>query len=274
LNSIPIAAALRRIPADQYLAQRTPEYLLVGIVEKHVPPGGRLFSFAGLAKAYLRRDLLDSYTSAYANLMEDWLLCPITPDRLPDGRAEFRFRPSTVRRLRVVQMSQGERPWTVSEMRIFAGGRELPRAPQWRLHAHPNPWEVQLAFDNSYVTRWSSYQDRFSGMYLEVDFGQPQQVDMVYVDCAKDSTGLPMKLEVQDEGGAWRQEGGKPAVSVFRLPTGLRRAATAELKARGIEFLMACDNLDFAAADLQHNMGYWGIIQVAESYGYRLYHIE
>jgi hypothetical protein len=161
----------------------------------------------------------------------------------------------------------------VNELRFYDRGRELARAPQWRLRAHPNPWEVQLAFDNSPVTRWISFQKRFPGMYLEVDFGRRVQVDSVSVQSSQECATLPMEVQVQDDGGNWRHISGAPTRGLMEIPSGLRRAATLELKARGIRHVVVSDS-DFAGPDMRKYTGYWGMVQVAEAHGIRLYRIE
>ena len=56
------------------------------------------------------------------------------------------------------------------------------------------------------------------------------------------------------------------------VPPGLRSAATQELKRRGIDYLLVIDG-EFCADDLRRNTGLWGISQVGEYRGARLYRL-
>src|SRR5665811_2449488 len=76
----------------------------------------------------------------------------------PANAQHFKFLPVTTRGVRQVNIASGTDFWTVSEMRLRFQGRELTRSPAWRLSAWPNGWEVQLAFDNNYATRWSTWE--------------------------------------------------------------------------------------------------------------------
>ena len=102
----------------------------------------------------------------------------------PTERLRFKILPETTRGVRVVQTASGKENWTVAEMRVYSQGRELPRAAGWRLSAWPNGWEVQLAFDNSYATRWSTWQAMSPGDRLQIDFARPETVDEVVLECA------------------------------------------------------------------------------------------
>ena len=62
-----------------------------------------------------------------------------------------------------------EAMWGINELRFYRAGQELRRVAAWRLSAWPNPWDVQLAFDNNPVTRWSTWEAYQPGMYVEVD---------------------------------------------------------------------------------------------------------
>ena len=75
------------------------------------------------------------------------------------------------------------------------GASELPRAAEWRLRAFPNPWDVQQAFDNSPLTRWASRERPWPGMFIEVDFGKPETIDLVAADCTPDQGETRMALD-------------------------------------------------------------------------------
>ena len=83
------------------------------------------------------------------------------------------FCPVTIRAVRVVNNSTADNYWTIAEMRVFSQGKEVPRAADWRMRAWPNGAEVQLAFDNNYATRWSTWQAITPHDRIEVAFGAP-----------------------------------------------------------------------------------------------------
>jgi hypothetical protein len=56
-------------------------------------------------------------------------------------------------------------------------------------------------------------------------------------------------------------------------PAYLRRAATRELLARGVGYLLVEDG-NFAAADIRDDPEYWGLTQVAAGDGIRIYRVE
>ncbi|MGH9662568.1 MAG: hypothetical protein ACRD96_28725, partial [Bryobacteraceae bacterium] len=190
---------------------------------------------------------------------------PVIQEFPPTQRLRFRFPLQPLRRIRVVQTEPagGDR-WSVNELRVFAGERELERRPEWRLRAHPNPWDVQLAFDNSPVTRWRSWQAQFAGMFVEADFGRDETIDSVLIECAPDQYKIKLKLE----GLA-----GEPQESEGPIELGLRRTATAELKARGVGYLLLYDH-DYAAEDIRTKSGVWGVTLLGQHPGARLYRID
>ena len=116
--------------------------------------------------------------------------------------------------------------------------------------AQPNPWDIQLAFDNSPVTRWRSWQDAEPGMYIEVDFGKSQRIGAVVVESSGDSQQTSMKLEGQESDGRWTTLAEHPDESIAPVRVSLRASASAELKARGIRYIMM-DDSDFRAEDFR-----------------------
>ncbi|HTW67050.1 MAG TPA: hypothetical protein VME17_20665, partial [Bryobacteraceae bacterium] len=177
------------------------------------------------------------------------------------------------RKLRVMQ--QGSEPqdqWSMSELRVFDGPRELPRDPAWRLTAHPNPWDVQLAFDNSPVTRWRSWQPAAAGMYIEVDFGRMQAASSVVVESSWDMVNTKIALQGMGPDGKWITISGHPGIAVRPIHASLRMAAIAELKARGIGYLVIRPD-DYGAGDIARNPEAWGLRLAGETGGVRLYRI-
>jgi hypothetical protein len=176
--------------------------------------------------------------------------------------------------VRVVQTaSVPEGQWSVSELRVFADGHEIPRDRDWRLTAHPNPWDVQLAFDNSPVTRWRTWQPPAPGMYIEVDFAHIQKLDSVIVESSGDASATKIQLEGLGDAGKWTTIAGAPNESVRPSRISLRQAATAELKSRGIRYLLITED-NIGANDFQLYSKLWGMKIIARRGTARLYYIE
>ena len=273
LSDFPWRAALRIVPEERFLEEKLHNYGITRTVERVVPPGAGVLATTGVSEAYTARDVLVAYQSATGKVLGNILWTPLIQEWNPSWLLRFHFAPRPLRKVRVVQTAHGEPDyWSVSELRVFGGDRELPRDPRWRLRAQPNPWGVRMAFDNSLVTRWSSAQTLYPGMFLEVDFVQPETIDTVAIDATHDQYKIRLRLEGEDAAGrrvplaaAPEQLEGAPAAN-------LRRAATDELKFRGIDFLVIYDS-DFGADDYRTRPDAWGIQLAGEAPGARLYRI-
>lgn len=270
IRDIPVRAALRLTPEQDYIVTRIPEYALGPVLEREVPVGGKVFSFAGRPEAYLNRDIIVGYESAPGSFIGDTLMTPL--EHQPSTAHRLRFAPVAARGVRVIQTARAGVFWNVAEMRVFLAGRELSRAPAWRLSAMPNPWDVQLAFDNSYATRWQTWQAMRPGDRIVIDFGRAEVVDQVVIDLVSVRESK-LEVEVLAEHG-WRVPGAAEATDERLVPaTGLRRAATAELLTRGIGWLMINDT-DSIAADLARVPDYWGVTEIGRAGVVRLYRIN
>jgi hypothetical protein len=274
LRDIPVEAALRKIPEERFLSDRQPRYTLARAIERRVPPDGKVFMYGQTPNAYTSRELLVAYESAFGNLLSDILLAAVTLDEQPLWELEFRFPAQPVRRLRVVQTAgAGPGEWSVREMRVFRGQEELPRVPRWRLRAHPNPWDVQLAFDHTLVTRWRSWQPLLAGMYVEVDFGAAETVDAVRLECSPDQGDIRLRLEAATVTGQWRTLAQAYTTSERQRPDRLRRAAIEELKARGVDYLLLYDS-DALAEQFRSRRRSWGLTLLEQVRGARLYRLD
>jgi hypothetical protein len=244
------------------------------MMEEFVPADAKVFAFTQPAAAYTSRQVLVGYEGALNEQLEDMLWVPMFRDFEPTRILTFQFPARELHRVRVIQtagLPDGQ--WSVSELRAFADGRELPRNPQWRLSAHPNPWDVQLAFDNSLVTRWRSWQPPEPGMYLEIDFAGSQKIDSVVVESPGDTSSTKIRLDGLGADGKWITLAAAPSESVRPIRVSLRQAATTELKARGIRYLLVVDD-NIGAHDFQLYSKLWGMKIVAQRGQARLYYIE
>jgi len=199
---------------------------------------------------------------------------PLIEDWQPTRRLTFHFPPRPVRRLRVVQSASGSLvSWSVNELRIFAGDTELAREPQWRLTAHPNPWEVQMAFDNNPITRWRSWEPLFPGCtskWISAAWRRP--IGWSSTPRRPETGAAPAGRPdpVRRSLGAARRVARGDAAPDTTQPAHL---ATSEIKWQGIEYLLASPS-DFWDKDIRNNPRDWGLTPVAEKNDYRLYRID
>ena len=173
ISSFPWRVALRLDPTYPYLLNNLPDYGMKVAIELNVPPGERIYTFAGRPDAYIDRDIITSYESTLGNLVNEILW---TPQAHPPEHAQhFKFLPVTTRGVRVRNSASAADFWTVAEMRLRSQGRELPRASTWRVSASPNSIEAPLAFDNSYATRWSTWEAIAPFQRLQVELPAPRR---------------------------------------------------------------------------------------------------
>jgi hypothetical protein len=270
IRSIPVQTALRREPEQEYIVRHIQEYALQPALERAAPANGKVFSFAGRPEAYLNRDIIVSYESAFGNMAQDVLTAAI--DHKPARRHRFRFPPVRAKGIRVVETASADVYWSIAEMRVFSKGRELPRTPEWRLSAWPNGWEVQLAFDNSYATRWSTWEAMPRGARVEIGFGRIQDIDEVVLE-GTSVREAQVHVEVLPERGSWVPLAIGAESETFDPPPGIRRAATLELKARGIGWLLI-DDSDLVAKDIKKYPSFWALTELARAGGVSLYRID
>ena len=187
IEDVPVEAALRLQSEEAYLSQ-DPEYKIVRMIGRVVPPGDRIFAIGQGGKSYFPRELLIGYESAANEVLQDILWTPVV--RASSRRASSKFDFPAARAAQIASGSKRQRaawingPWP--NCASLTARDELPRDPGWRLTAHPNPWEVQLAFDNSPVTRWRSWQPAFAGDVCRSGFRPAASASSVVVESSSD----------------------------------------------------------------------------------------
>jgi hypothetical protein len=77
---VPVKAALRRQSEDAYLSQ-DPDYKIVRMIGRVVPPGDRIFAIGQGGRSYLPREVLIGYQGAANEVMQDilWTRVPGLP---------------------------------------------------------------------------------------------------------------------------------------------------------------------------------------------------
>jgi hypothetical protein len=269
----PVAAALRLEPEADFLARRLASYTATRRLDEVLPGVQTIYAGEAVAPAYTRHRILDSYTSAFNQGLSEILSAATVPAGTSLMESQYRFAPRAARRIRVVLANPGSSSqWCAAEIRVWNLGKELQRQSNWRLNARPNPWDVRLAFDNSYVTRWCTREPISAGMHVDIDFGAPVTLDMVTIEAGSGESPA-LRIEGLDERGGWAVFSEKVQPEPLRKVTGLRRAAMQEFKARGVPFLLVRDTRE-DAEDLYRNKKFWGITELFETAGYRLYRID
>ena len=272
LAKIPWKEALRIRPEEPYLESHLYGYGVDRLIERNTPHGATVFSFTPIPEAYTSRRIRVEYQAALNQIAGKILWTATQPEFAPTRRLRFAFPRQKLRGLRVVQTNTGDDFWSVHELRILDGERELPRSAQWRLTAQPYPWGVQDAFDNSLATFWIAGDTLKPGQFLAVDFHGEETADAVLIETAPNQQGIRLRLEGPDEAGHWQLLSSAPEASAAARPLGLGRAVVAELKRRGIDYLLVFDH-DEGAGDLSLNAEIWGVRPVGEYKGARLYQL-
>jgi hypothetical protein len=280
ISEIPFRQALRLGDADAVFAEKWPPYRIARMIEQATPDGAVVFSFSPIADSYTTRIVRVGYQSGRNELLRDFLYQALITDFQPTQQQEFTFpaRALTGLRLTQTQAPQPGQPgardlWSITEFRVLHQQRELPRSADWRLTSRPNPWDIQLAFDNSPITRWRSWEWLRPGMFVEVAFGQPIQADAVRLEVSEDQYGVQLVLEGRDQQGRWSPLSTKPTVTGLAPPLGLRQAATEELKRAGVTHLLIVDD-NFRATDFHQHTDLWHIREAGRMDNVRLYKLE
>jgi hypothetical protein len=266
--------AIRKIPQDFYLRQNFGGYGIVRMIEDHVPAGAPVLAANGLPDAYTSHEILVSFQAAPNEDLADILNVGWDEGRQPTRRITFRFPSGAFRRMRILQTGVGVplEEFKAHEVRFFSRGAEIPRDPAWRLRAWPNPWDVQMAFDNSPATRWRSWETASPGMYIDADFGKYESVDEVRLDTSLDYANIRLQVEAMNPSGQWTKIASEQDTKTIPVPVGIRKWASRELHERGIDYVLMQDT-DWGAADMIDDPESWGFQVLAKGYGARLYKV-
>lgn len=272
LVRFPYKAALRITPPDAFLRENSYGYDIARMIESKVPVGEPVLTMTGIPDAYTSHEILVSFQSAHNQALADTVNMGWDETLQPSVQRVFSFAERKARRMRVLQTAQAEHPeqWNVHELRFYDHGKEIPRRLEWRLRAWPNPWEVQMAFDNSVATRWRSGEVASPGMYLDVDFGQEEAVDEVRLITSPDFDRIRFRLESMNSRGDWESVAGNPRQEPVPVPQNIRRIATYEMQSRGVRYLLIRDE-NSGAEDFAGDPEAWGLKRIGRSDNANLY---
>ena len=272
LTKVPYREALRLKNVEEYLSSHVYDYGVEQMVERATAPGSTVFTYRPIPEAYTSRRILVNYESA-ANLIDGQIIQQAyDPQQMPTWRLRFAFARQPLESIRVTQTGTSGDLWNINELRIFDGTRELPRNPAWRLTAHPYPWTVQDAFDNSLATFWRCGETAQPGQYVAVDFHREETADAVLVEAAPNQYGIRLKLDGRKPDGEWVALSSAPAISDAASPLGLRRAAMAELHRRGVDYILSFED-ERETRDLRAEPDLWGLRLVAQSKETKLFQL-
>lgn len=272
LGTLPLAAAVRAQPEDVYLAEHWPPYNIDRMLEREVQPGGTTFVSSAIPEAYTSRRILVPTQGALNDRMKDVLEAAVDQNFQPRHRVDFHFTARSLLHIRLLQTGYLADQWNVAEFRVFHNGAELARDPRWRLRAHPNPWDVQLAFDNAPVTRWRSWEPAKPGMFIEIDFGAPVTTDSARIETS-DYDNIKLRLEAMETSGKWILLDDRPSWTDHPVTQDLRPAAAEEVKRIGAQYLLIEPSY-VSARDFSRYASRWGIRPIAEAGGWRLFRID
>jgi len=272
VDSVPVAAALRRIPEPVFLAQNIRDYPLAYLADSQTPPGAKIFTLTVGESAYASRDFIFFYESALGNLGFELVRTAMKPEEQPSVRWRMDFPPVRTRRVRIVQTASATDYWSIAELQVNSKGRELARSPAWKLTAWPNRWEAGLAFDGNDASRWSSWQPMSRGMFVGVDFGEPQTIDEVVCAMAPNQKAQ-MHVEVATEDGRWTAVAARVEHTTATVPSNLRRQSMSSLKSHGIGYVVFRDG-EFESEDVRNQPALWGLVPLGRVGPLRLYRIQ
>ena len=91
IEDVPIEAALRIQSEEAYLRQ-DPDYKMVSMINRAVPPGGKILAVGLGGASYLEGELMTGYRSAAGEIAEDILWTPVVPGFQPVRSMRVRFR--------------------------------------------------------------------------------------------------------------------------------------------------------------------------------------
>ncbi len=254
ISHVPWKAALGIVPQDQYLRQYSDGWIPARMLDQFVPAGKRVWSTTPVAEAYSTTDVLVNYYSAEGELIQDILTTAVKTDFQPLWNLRYTFRPRELTAVRLVQHAKAQDVWSIGEMRFFLGDRELHPTRRWKFDASPFPWDIGLAFDQNPVTRWRAWAPSLQGMHVDVDFGEPVDMDRIEMHSSHDQWQADVTLE-----------GISAHLDKLEDPPygDLRRLATATVKQRGIDYLLIGGD-HWLTADINADPARWGLKKLAD----------
>jgi hypothetical protein len=272
LRGWPLLAARHRVNEDAYLSERMfPSYVWARAIDEVATKKELVFSLAEPARAYCAARVIVAQESDGGRALYEMLQTPLRADlqAMETVRLSFVARPARAVRLTVGAASA---PLRIHEVRLFSGRKEIEREPRWRLRATTNASHAGEAFDNSYVTQWSTIAAAAKGTNIEVDFGAAKILDAIALEWPEGQNGESLEVWARD-GNRWERVPASAKRFASEPRRGLRRAAIFGLKQRGFHLLFV-PNADPCAKDLLEKGLAWGVTPVRETHEAIIYRVD
>jgi hypothetical protein len=109
-------------------------------------------------------------------------------------------------------------------------------------------------------------------MYIAVDFGRVETVDEVQIETSSDTRKMTFEVDLLDEKRQWVRIPATITDSEAVPSASTRRAATLKLHEYGVDYLVVWD-ADPVGKEIHENPISWGVAEIAQGYGARLYKI-
>jgi len=273
MTPLDLSVVLRQVPEEEYLTRALHGYKLAVSTEKLVGRDEDVFMLDGIPQAYTRRRLWNYYESAKGQIAHRTIWTAFKHDMYPTSVAELRFAKRDVRAVRLVQMGSGQAYWFVSEVRLFNGGEELRRSPNWNLTASVRPWEIQRAFDNNDATDWSTWQPMKPGMFIEIMFDGVRSVNKISLHSIEGQWDSSLRVETLASDGIWSQCPVEMSMSKRVINGSLRPLATHAIRQLGFRFIVA-SNVDGPGKDLFRNASFWNMELIDSDSDLGLYKLQ
>ena len=272
IEPVNIAADLRILPEKTFLEEHWRDYNAGMLLDRFVPPGELVFSPSMGQLAFHHREIIGSFDSTLARRAFLTLLTPLAGPWSNEWHRDIRFPAVSTERIRLQAGAKSENELRIGEVRFFSGDSEIVRSPEWRLTASRNPWETPLAFDNDPWSWWTSGALVDTRTWIEVDFPQAVRIDRIAVDQVEDQRWTPLR-PLAYLNGSWTELKNRERDTVAPPPADLRMALKDELKSMGVRWILIADG-SREAEDLRSKSPLWGLEQIAESNGFRLWKLR
>jgi hypothetical protein len=273
LREWPLKADLQCVNEDAYLSARMfPAYGWARSIELAAAKNELVFALAEPARAYCAANVIVAAESDGGRALHEMLETPLRTDLQASEALRLSFSPQTANALRVVAGASSGAPLRIHELRLWHGEREIAREPGWRLRASANSERAGDAFDNSYVTRWSTVTPAAQGDFIEVAFGSTKTIDTVALEWPAGQDAERIEVWLSD-GRHWRSTPVRMSRSPITGRRGLRMAAIFGLKQLGFRMLFV-PNADPCAKDLLDHSPVWGVTPVGEAHEAVIYRLD
>jgi len=232
----PWQAALRLESEAHFLERVSWDYRLAKMVEANTKPADRIFDLFGLPLTFLNREVLGTYQTAAGDNLFTGFEVALLQDLgvLYDQRAWFPEQ--ALLAMRVRQTATTDQIWSIHDVELFRGERNIGTSSRWTLDAWPNSWEAPLGLDQNLASRWRTWEAARPGMFFELDFDRPQTLTSINVIGRTTENEPRLEIYGQRADGNWVQF---LAPRTVRPAINLRRAAVKMVRRSGMRYILA-----------------------------------